>query len=428
MPLVFVSVEQNYQKGYDHLRSLIDLSRKTGGENQLGFALHSFGLFAQHWRDPLRTIVTTSKEAFDCFLSCGNLQLAGYEYFSQLTSSFDAGEPLERTLEISEEAFLFLHKTLNQHAWASLVIYRQLALCLKGETKSTYDFDTNEFSEVDHLDMISDNMMALCYYYIYKAQALYLFGRYDRAKILAEQAVDVLPSITTFYPNAIYNLYHSLSLCRLALNTQSDAEKTNLISSIEQNQQQMAIWAESNATNFQHKYDLVEAEKARVLEKLEAIEYYEKAIQGAKENEFPQEEALAYELASQFYFERGMELGARTYMIEAHNRYQQWGASAKVKDIEERYPQLLQTQVVAKEKSSDQVILDLNTVIKASQAIAGEIVLDRLLAQMMQIVIENAGAQKGSWFWRGGPMVHRSGRGYRPKRGTGAAVDQRGSA
>ena len=44
---------------------------------------------------------------------------------------------------------------------------------------------------------------------------------------------------------------------------------------------------------------------------------------------------------------------------------------------------------------TNQIPLDFNTVIKASQAIAGEIFLDKLLAKMMHIVIENAGAQKG---------------------------------
>jgi signal transduction histidine kinase/FixJ family two-component response regulator len=39
--------------------------------------------------------------------------------------------------------------------------------------------------------------------------------------------------------------------------------------------------------------------------------------------------------------------------------------------------------------------LDLNTLIKASQAIAGEIVAEKLISKMMQIVIENAGAQRG---------------------------------
>jgi GAF domain-containing protein len=74
---------------------------------------------------------------------------------------------------------------------------------------------------------------------------------------------------------------------------------------------------------------------------LEAIEFYEKAIAGAKENEYLQEEALAYELAARFYLERNMDKFAQTYLREAHYAYRRWGAIAKIKQIEEKYPQWL---------------------------------------------------------------------------------------
>ncbi|WP_287243778.1 MULTISPECIES: GAF domain-containing protein [unclassified Okeania] len=45
--------------------------------------------------------------------------------------------------------------------------------------------------------------------------------------------------------------------------------------------------------------------------------------------------------------------------------------------------------------SSKAELLDLTTVIKASQSISGEIKLENLLHNLMKITIENAGAQKG---------------------------------
>ena len=45
--------------------------------------------------------------------------------------------------------------------------------------------------------------------------------------------------------------------------------------------------------------------------------------------------------------------------------------------------------------SSSGEVLDLAALMKASEAIAGEIVLDKLLATLMKILIQNAGAQKG---------------------------------
>ncbi|MEH1814733.1 MAG: PAS domain-containing protein, partial [Nostoc sp.] len=129
------------------------------------------------------------------------------------------------------------------------------------------------------------------------------------------------------------------------------------------------------------------------------------AIQGAKDNEYLQEEALAYELAAKHYLARGRKKIAQTYMKEAHYCYERWGASAKVKDLETRYPQLFpqssgmasvpihKTSVTTSNQSP--IAFDLAAVMKASLAISSEIELDKLLSFLMKILIENAGAQTG---------------------------------
>jgi len=161
--------------------------------------------------------------------------------------------------------------------------------------------------------------------------------------------------------------------------------------------------------NDLHKFNLSEAEKARVLGQiLEAEEFYEKAIAGARENGYIQEEALAYELAAKFYLERGREKIAQTYMKEAHYGYRRWGAKEKVEDLEAKYPQLLSqssstknmnytatTTIKSRSDSQSGEVLDLASVIKASPAIFGEIMLDKLLSNLIKLLIKNAGAQTG---------------------------------
>jgi PAS domain S-box-containing protein len=138
---------------------------------------------------------------------------------------------------------------------------------------------------------------------------------------------------------------------------------------------------------------------------LEAEKFYEQAIQGARENEYIQEEALAYELAAKHYLARGLEKFAQLYMKEAHYCYERWGATAKVKDLETRYPQFFPQSpstpsipirtTTGTTSNTPQVAFDLATVMKASQAISNEIELEQLLHSLMQILIENAGAQTG---------------------------------
>ncbi len=213
-----------------------------------------------------------------------------------------------------------------------------------------------------------------------------------------------MPS-SAFLTAPLHNFYFSLS-CLAYYDTCDIKQQKELIEQIEENQNKMRIWANQCPPNFQHKYDLVEAEKARILEKkLPAQELYEQAISGAKKYDFLQEEALAYERTAEFYLSLGREEFGQLYLTNAHHCYVRWGAKAKVKQLEEEYSQyFIVTKDQEKTKSikttisttgNNGEILDLATVIKASQTLAGEIILSKLLAKLMKITIENAGAQKG---------------------------------
>ncbi len=138
-----------------------------------------------------------------------------------------------------------------------------------------------------------------------------------------------------------------------------------------------------------------------------ALDLYDRAIASARENEYIQNEALGNELLAKFWLGKGKEEIARVYMTKAHYGYKLWGAKRKVEDLEQKYPNLLANKSPQKLKSLETnprttasttggtSELDLTAVIKASQVLAGEIVLDKLLAKLMKILLENGGAETG---------------------------------
>ncbi|NEO95559.1 MAG: GAF domain-containing sensor histidine kinase, partial [Moorea sp. SIO3G5] len=228
-----------------------------------------------------------------------------------------------------------------------------------------------------------------------------------------------------------HNFYYSLSLLaqypnrdREAWPTANRTQQEHYLNQVNLNQKTMGNWADHAPANFQHKYNLVAAEIARVVgDTLDAMELYDLAIAGAKDNEYLHEEALANELAARFYLERGKPKIAQIYLTDAYYAYARWGAKAKVEDLEQCYPELLaviqQQQTISIDPSNSittdhsqslstlsliQSIssnslsvsdaLDLATVIKASQAIAREIQLEQLFSTLMKVIIENAGAEK----------------------------------
>ena len=115
-------------------------------------------------------------------------------------------------------------------------------------------------------------------------------------------------------------------------------------------------------------------------------------------NGFVHNEAIAYELAARFYAARGFQKFADAYLLEARYCYQRWGADGKVAQLDQLYPHLREEEPVLGPTSTivapvEQ--LDLATVIKVSQAVSGEMVLEKLIDSLMRTAIEHAGAERG---------------------------------
>jgi GAF domain-containing protein len=125
---------------------------------------------------------------------------------------------------------------------------------------------------------------------------------------------------------------------------------------------------------------------------------YEDAIRSARENRFVQNEGLAHEVAARFYAARGFETIAHAYLRNARHCYLRWGALGKVRQLDQRYPWLREKSApYAPTATIGAAVkqLDLDTVVKASQAVSGEIELGRLIETLMRIAVEHAGAERG---------------------------------
>ena len=164
-------------------------------------------------------------------------------------------------------------------------------------------------------------------------------------------------------------------------------------------QEQLREWAESHPPTFADKHMLVSAEIARLEGRdADAMRLYEQAIQSARENGFVQNEGLAHELAARFYAARGVEKIAHVYLLDAQRCYLRWGALGKVKQLDERYPHLQEERGPTSRAATigaRVAQLDVETAVKASQAVSGEIVLENLIKTLMVIAVEHAGAERG---------------------------------
>ncbi|MCL1465033.1 AAA family ATPase [Argonema galeatum] len=361
----------------------------------------------QHHQEALLATIPTLKDGFTAGMETGDFLLAGYSISIYFDANFFGGVELDKWEPELAGYSAALSQVKQYSAQVYLDMKQQMVWNLR---EADIRSDCLIGSAYDETVMIpkyhqKNDLTAIAVVYIYKLLLAYFWGNYPAALNHICQVKPYLMALsgTVYFP--IFHFYAALT--HLALfPTQLEIEQVEILAQVQTHQTTLQQWAQNAPMNYLHKWDLVEAEKHRVLgNKVEAIEMYDRAISGAKENQFLNEEALANELAAKFYLEWGKEKIAQTYMIEAYYCYIQWGATAKVKDLETRYPQLLKpiqpgrkntkTTVSVTTTGSDSN-LDIATVTKASQAISGEILLDKLLSSLMKILMENAGAQRGS--------------------------------
>jgi PAS domain S-box-containing protein len=255
-------------------------------------------------------------------------------------------------------------------------------------------FDEGRFEQ--HLE--ASPSFSACWYWICKVQARFYAGDYAQAVAAVAKARRLLQATLGLFEEADYHFYAALARAAAADSATPDARREDS-AALAEHHRRLALWAESCPENFANRAALVGAEIARLDgREMEAVRLYEQAIRSAREHGFVQNEGLAYELAARFYAARGFDAFADLYLRSARHCYQRWGADGKVRQLNELYPRLREHEpALASRGTSGAPVeqLELATVLKVSQAVSGEMILDRLLDRLMRAAIEHAGAERG---------------------------------
>jgi len=360
----------------------------------------NYGAQIHPWRKPLATSVPIMDRGFRAFQEIGDLAHAGIgAIVAAWTVVVEKGDPLDEALTASEKYLAFAIESRNDTVRDMLRLIRQLVPALKGTTREPASFDDDGFSESACLAGFARASFGagIALRHILKQVVAFLYGRYDEALEAAAELAAAPRPVSAFLYDATHHLFRALTAAALHARAPSH-EQQELARILAEELQRHAPWAQSCPENFLHRHALISAEVARIEgRELDAERLYEQAIRSAHENGFIQHEAIALELASKFHRARGFELVADAYLREARAHYAYWGAAGKVKQIDEQHPRLLMPRPVAPSATfmarTEQ--LDLLSVAKGAQTISGEIVLDELLRTLLQVVLEQSGAQRG---------------------------------
>ncbi len=393
----------NYRDGFRFGRLGYELVEKRGLKRFQARTCMVFGSHVMPWTTHVRAGRDLIHRTFAVANRIGDLCFAVYSCINLNTNLLAAGDPLAEMQREAENGLEFAQKAGVRFGFVIDVIASQLGIVrtLRGLTSKFGSFDDGQFEELRfERHLASDPVLAqaVCFYWIRKLQARFFAADYASALDASLKAEPLLWTAPSNLEVAEYHFYGGL--CRAALcDSASPDQRQQHAETLATHRTQLEIWAHHCPENFETRAALVGAEIARIEgREFEAMRLYEQAIRSAHANGFLHNEALAYELAGGFYAAHGFDEIADTHLRGSRHCYLRWGADAKVRQLDQLYPHLREME--ARPGPTSTIVapveqLDLATVIKVSQAVSSEIVLERLIDTLMRTAIEHAGADRG---------------------------------
>ena len=390
-----------YQAGFSFGRLGLDLVEKHGLDRFRARVYLVVAVHVAQWTQPLQMSRAFLRRAFEVAKESGDLSYAAYSCIDLVTNRIATSDLLSDVEQEADRGLEFAHRVRFGLASDCIAGQLQLIRMLRGRTANFTSFNDAGFDEGRFEERLDNNpqlAIGACWYWIRKLQAS-VYANDDASAIAAMLKVAPLMwTAPTQFELAEYHFFGALARathCDLA----SAEERPQHLEALADHYQQLVVWAKNCPATFANRAALVGAEIARLEgRELDALRFYEEAIRLARNEGFIQNEGLAHERAAWFCAARHFQTSAEAHLKNARRCFMSWGADGKVRQLDQLHPHLSQVGVASDPTStvgSAVDWLDLATVIKVSQAVSSEIMLDKLLDTLMRVALEHAGAGRG---------------------------------
>lgn len=365
--------------------------------------------YANIWQHHPKKDLPQLKEGLELGIALGDFEYAAQSIHLYCGHSFYVGRQLSE-LEIEVRQVSQEIKILQQGAVLNAHnLFHQTVLNLLGKSNAPCSLEGEIYSEKKMFPLYqsTNNKNAFCITYLNKMRLCYLFYRFEEAHKYALLTEKYLDAVRGLLLVPWFHFYDSLAHIAV-YRSETPKNRKKILSRIAASLKKMKKWAQIVPVNHQHTYLLVKAERARILgQEILAMDLYNQAIDSANKHDYIHEEALAWELAAKFYNEKGQIPLASNYLCQALACYEKWGAKAKLSHLKKNYSHLLgNADLILNHRDASvlrpDINFDLSSMIKASETIAKETMITRLMDQLMTIVLESAGARKGFLVFKNG--------------------------
>jgi diguanylate cyclase (GGDEF)-like protein len=397
-----IKLRQDYTTGYRVSRHILAVGEARGYEPATSWARYTYARASLHWFEDLEEVLTQARRARRGLLNGGDLQYVCFTYYITLTGLLECAPTLDRIQAEADLAVAFGARTGNLHSVASYVTFRQLVKALRDPAADPGSFSTPDFSEAAHIASIGPNRLGSAYLHIYRALSAAVFDDGDALIRHAAAAMPLLSSIDGFYPVALAHMLQGLALAR-RLRAAEASEQTALRSEFDACRTWLAQRAADAPGNYLHLVHLLDAELAWVNgDYWAALRAFDAGITLAHRVQRPWHQALLTERAALLHLEQGLNHSGHPLMAAAYGLYQAWGADAKLLQIQQRHGAALATPRRIESGRNEQSrgsgsgltsdTIDLLGILRASQALSSETLLDRLHTRVSETLSALTGA------------------------------------
>ncbi|WP_019155636.1 AAA family ATPase [Robertmurraya massiliosenegalensis] len=344
-----------------------------------------FGSFVNHWKSSIAINLESLQKSQNLSLETGNFHLAGAASSFIIITRMIKGEPLEAVLKEINQQLAFVNK-----------IQYFLSMKFLLEMKEWVEWLIDEQNPLPaHLDELRNEPSAFIMHNTVRLQMSYMAEDEEKASEIIDALNNKVTNSLVLVIAPEFYFYHTLWLCRF-YNKRTKSEKKKIKFYLKRNLKKLEKWAKQAPVNYEHKYLLMKLESEKLLTRnIVDSNVYDYALNKAIENGFLQDAAIICECAGRYYQEQNSKRLSHFYMKEAYQIYKQWGAGRKLTLLSNQFSNLFIRKESNPELAGGLDIIDLEAVIKTSQALSGEIVLENLIEKVMEIVLKNAGATKG---------------------------------
>ena len=394
----------NYQQGYEFGKLAVNLIKRTPYSPLTCKIYTMFGVTNSPWSSHLPSNISFLRKALQAGLEAGEIVFASYSAFHILKHMLLSGQPLVEIEEEGNQLSAIIKKLGDPNTMEVHEILMRSNNLLQGRSQSGLSWDDDQFNEINFVQSLTDSNHILClnYYHFSKMMEAFIFGEYQLALDYSDEAEKTLAATFGWFSISEHCFLQTLSLIQVyQAGDKNDATHNDIKQKIAANRDKMQNWSNNCDINFTFKLQLIDAELARLEgDTLTALDLYDDAILGASQGSFIYHQAIANELAGKFWFHKGKQTIALSYLKEAYHSYITWGSQSKAKQLKESYPELsLQAANIKSEMATTRHLeagsLDLMSVTKSAQIISSEIQIDQLLTKLMASIITEAGAQSG---------------------------------